>query len=384
MLSDPARPTPIAYVEHSHRLGGGQRSLLDLLSELDRARYSPRLFAPGPGPLAEEAGRLDVPVTSVPALGILRRSGPPWTPVASALRLARGGLALERAWRAAAPALVHANSTTAALFAARSGRTLGVPLVWHLRDLAPLGASSRLLVRRASRAVAISRACAALLAPTGLGDRVRLIPNGLRLPPEAPAPPPADEPLVLVVGQRVPWKGHALALEAAAELLPALPGVRFLVVAPKPCVTNERVELERRAAELGLGERVRITEERDDVPELLARASVLLHPAWPEPFGRVVVEAMAAGRPVIAFGGEHGPAEIVRDGVDGLLVRTREAGALAAALRELLADPERMRRMGAAGRERALSEFGSARLGARIQELYSELLGSTGEAGQDS
>ena len=108
------------------------------------------------------------------------------------------------------------------------------------------------------------------------------------------------------------------------------------------------------AGELGIAEQVEFRGFREDVGAELAAMDVAVHcSVVPEPFGQVVVQAMAAGRPVVAAA-EGGPAEIVTDGVDGLLVPPREPALLAAVLRRLAEDPGLRERLGVAGRATAL------------------------------
>ena len=109
------------------------------------------------------------------------------------------------------------------------------------------------------------------------------------------------------------------------------------------------------------------------MPEILRACDVALLPSWEEPFGRVVVEAMAMAVPVVATS-VGGPAEIIRDGIDGLLVAPRQPEALAGAITWLLADESRCRAMGAAARTAAVERFGQERHGAGVTALYRELL----------
>lgn len=114
--------------------------------------------------------------------------------------------------------------------------------------------------------------------------------------------------------------------------------------------------LQEIAGELGLGDAVRFLGEREEVPEILRASDVALLPSWEEPFGRVVVEAMAMGVPVVATA-IGGPAEIIRDGVDGVLVAPRQPEALAAAITRLLDDEPRRRAIGAASQRAVLARF---------------------------
>ena len=122
-------------------------------------------------------------------------------------------------------------------------------------------------------------------------------------------------------------------------------------------------ELSAAAARLGVAGAVDFTGHVDDVPAAMRALDVLVHTAEGEPFGLVLVEAMLSGVPVIAPH-EGGPAEIVRDGVDGLLVDVTDPRVLADAILSLARDPARRRLLGAAGRTRALERFTAERMAA--------------------
>ena len=129
------------------------------------------------------------------------------------------------------------------------------------------------------------------------------------------------------------------------------------------------------AARPSLAGRVEFLGERGDVPALMAALDALLVPSWEEPFGRVVVEAMAAGTPVIATS-RGGTAEIVADGVNGLLAPPRDAGAWAAVIERLLDEPGLRERLVEEGLRRA-SDFGIAAHVEAIAEVYASALDRT-------
>lgn len=126
--------------------------------------------------------------------------------------------------------------------------------------------------------------------------------------------------------------------------------------------------LERRRA-LGLESRVAVIEHRDDVAPVLAALDVLVCPSDHEPFGMVVLEALAAGRPVVASD-TGGPSEILEDGKSGLLFRTGDPDALAAALFRVLDDPALARSLVEAGRSRVRDAFDRSRYAREMQEVY--------------
>jgi glycosyltransferase involved in cell wall biosynthesis len=179
-----------------------------------------------------------------------------------------------------------------------------------------------------------------------------------------------EERLVGTLGRlHEPKKGLKSFLSAAARVAAADPRVRFVLIGDGP----SRADLMRFAASLGLGERVRFEGERADAANLLAGLDLLVQPSLWEGFGLSALEAMAAGLPVVASR-VGGVPEVVRDGLDGLLVPAGDPVRLAAAMTAILGDPDRAARLGAAGRERARREFHIDRLVRQTASLYRERL----------
>jgi glycosyltransferase involved in cell wall biosynthesis len=135
-----------------------------------------------------------------------------------------------------------------------------------------------------------------------------------------------------------------------------------------------RGELEAQARRLGLAPHVRFAGWRDNVAEVLALADVFVLPSESEGFGRVLVEAMAMGRPVVATN-VGGIPDIVLDGETGLLVEPADPAALASAVGALLDEPARAARLGAAGRARAESTFSLGAHVDAVERVYDEIIG---------
>jgi glycosyltransferase involved in cell wall biosynthesis len=194
-------------------------------------------------------------------------------------------------------------------------------------------------------------------------------PLPLSAPPESRLPAdvraefdtPADAIVVLQVSRLEAWKGQENLLDALARLR-HLPGWRcwFVGGPQRPAEHAYLASLRQRASAIGIADRVRFAGHRDDVPEVLRAADVFCQPnASPEPFGIVLVEALAAGLPVVAA--DSGGAREVVDPSCGELVPPGDAGALAEVLRRLLTDAVWRRRLGAAGPARAAALCDPAR-----------------------
>lgn len=189
----------------------------------------------------------------------------------------------------------------------------------------------------------------------------------------------ADDDVVIgIVGRVTPSKGHREFLEMAARLAPAHPRARFLVVGEATRGEEEegRAILDGLVA-AGLGDVVRVTGFRGDVPQLLAAMDVFAFPSHNEAFGLALIEAMAAGLPTVSSDCDGVP-DIVVEGVTGLMVPAKDGAALAAATTRLLQDAGLREQLGRAGRERVLARFTGERFVAALERLYAEALAARG------
>ncbi len=377
----------ILYISHTARLGGAERSLLTLLERLDRGRYEPSVVLPGPGQLADELRRIGIPQHTVPVLGRLRWTRNPLTLFAYFWRWRCAGAAIGRLIEKLGIDLVHANSTTAHLFVSSSPAAARrrIPCIWHVRDTrTPGGRLDAMMTRRAAAIIAVSRSVAERQ-PGNVAAKTVVIYNGVDTDAFAPADGAAlraefgldtGAPVAGIAGQFVPWKGHERFLDAAARVARRLPNACFLVVGDDrfgdfPSALND---LRRKASDLGIDGRVIFTGWRDDMPALLNAMDVLVVASENEPFGRVIIEAMACGKPLIAFR-SGGPAEIIEHEKTGLLVEPFDVAAMADAVARLLSDRTEAAAFGQRGREVACERFSAEAHAREVQNLYARLLG---------
>ncbi|MGA7704815.1 MAG: glycosyltransferase family 4 protein, partial [Solirubrobacteraceae bacterium] len=182
----------------------------------------------------------------------------------------------------------------------------------------------------------------------------------------------SEAPVVAIVAVLREGKGHALAVDAVARLQDRFPGLTLLVVGDGPL----RAEVERRAATTGAS--AIFAGHRDDVAELLRAVDVLVHPTEMDAFPTVLLEACAAGLPVLATR-VGGIPEIVDDGRTGLLLDVpATAETVAEHLERLLGDAPLRARMGVAARARFELEFSAERWAARLRALYDQVVGEMG------
>jgi len=333
------------------------------------------------------AGRLAEAMRSNPgrarlwhAAGDLRRLGRDDLPVA---------LALGRLMQRFQPHLVHLNDVISLNHAgALASRRAGLAAICHCRsfDLAT-PAEARWLLPGIDGMIFISQAIAQ--AHRGVMPHLRhhaVIPNAVdlaefaapvdRMAVAASLGAPVDAPLVVMAGRISPWKGQHIFVEALAQVSAACPAVHGVIVGQPEEADGPgyAARVQAQAAALGLGERLHWAGFRRDMPQVLAAADVVVHcSVKPEPFGRVIIEGMAAGRPVVASA-LGGAAEIITHGQDGLLTPAGDAAALAEALLHLLADRTARDRLGQAARRTAARRYQVQAQATAVLAFYQRVL----------
>ena len=275
-----------------------------------------------------------------------------------------------------------------ALFATLRGRATGRPVVVHMHSNWGPGMSraTRWAFAQCACVLGVSEYTRRSLEAAGLPpERLAAVHNAVDAAHFNPDPMPRGlararwgippgVPLVGLVGRLIPFKGHDDLLQALALGRGPLAAAHVLIVGAETDETRAYASaLRSRAAALGLAGRVHFTGLQTDVRPIYADLDALAVPSWEEPFGLVVVEAMAMRVPVAAYRAGGIP-EIVRDGVDGLLAAPRATGELAAALERLLGDAVLRRRLGAAGRERASTQFTPEGQARDVAALYRHLV----------
>ncbi len=392
----------VVFLNPSGQIGGAERSLLDIMASLRAARpeWKLGLVATADGPLAPAAEALGVRTVVVPLPESLARLGDGGARRSASLPRLAGALSaglgyvrrLRRAVRALEPDVLHTNGFKMHVLGLWA-RPRGVPVVWHVHDFV----ARRPLMSRLLRGHA--RGCAAVVANSHavaddvrrvVGGRVRggvhavhnavdlgsFSPDGARLELDARAgwaPAPPGTVRVGLVATLAWWKGHETFLRAVSLLPPGLP-VRAYVVGGALYETagSQRSldDLRALAGRLGVADRVGFTGYVEDAAAAMRGLDVVVHASTePEPFGLVIVEAMACGRAVIASEA-GGAAELIRPGVDALGHAPGDAAQLAARIAELAGDAGLRARLGAEGRATAERRFDRARLAAELVPIY--------------
>jgi glycosyltransferase involved in cell wall biosynthesis len=350
-------------------VSGSEAHLLALLPGLRAAGVDARFVG------------LDVPDTQAPRFyERLDELGVPYRQVRCGLdispRMARD---LVRVVRDETPDLIHTHLVHADVYGAIAARTTRTPYVStrHNDDrylLGPFRYVDRAFARGARRLIAISHAVRAFLEAAGHDPaKLTTIHYGLDELPGAPSDPTPLQagvapgtPLVLAVGRLIEQKDHATLLHAFSRVRGQHPDARLAILGGGPL----EAELRALTATLDLADAV-ILPGRTEIRDWLERADVFAHTSRWEGFGIVLLEAMLAGRPIVATRISAVP-EVVVDGETGVLVDPGDVEGVARGLAGLLADPELAARLGAGGRERARSDFSVERMVERTLAVYGE------------
>jgi glycosyltransferase involved in cell wall biosynthesis len=354
--------------------GGAQSYVASLLPALV-TRFEVVVAAHGDGPLADAAHAAGVRFVR---LRHVRRAVHP-------VRDALGLLELRALMRRERPEILHANSSKAGILGRLAAAWTRVPVRvftvhgWAFKAYTGLPSAlyrwtDRLMapLTTVTICVAESELRAGLAARTCRRDRSVLIPNAVDVKGASVAALEGDPPRLVTVGRLASPKDPLALIGALADVGSPF---RVLVVGDGP----DRAGVEAAARRLGLDAAVEFAGERRDVAALLAGADVFVLASRSEGAPLSILEAMAAGLPVVASN-VGGVGELVVDGETGLLVPPRDPAALTEALERLLADPALRRRLGAAGRRRALERFDLEAFRRAHVELYERELARRGAA----
>lgn len=406
-LVDGYQAVRVLFLNPLGGLGGAERSLLDLLVSLRASGLpvEPRLLLMADGELARRVRELGIPVDLMPmpaplaSLGEFRRDRGPRA--RRALHLAESArvtvpylLALRGAIRRARPDVVHTNGMKAHLSARLAVPEL--PTIVHVRDFAsqrPLTRHLLLVHRRRAIFAANSRAVEADL--LGLEPRAvtRVIYNAIDVDAFAPGPadprelaslaglppPPPGSIVIGMVATYAWWKGHRTFVAAAARMreLSRVP-LRFYVVGGPiygaPGAQIAPGELEELIRGAGLTGSLGLVPFQAEMAQAYRGMDVVVQPSErPEPFGRVIVEAMASGKPVVVARA-GGAVELFEEGETGFGFVPGDPSDCARALRPLVEDAALRERVGKNARNAARTRFNRERLAADAFELYRDLL----------
>jgi glycosyltransferase involved in cell wall biosynthesis len=372
--SEAGRPLRVVHVLISLEVGGLERGTVNLIRQSSGAFVHEVCCLRRTGPLAADLP----PGVRVHDLGLVGGRDP------------RAFLKLRRLVRALRPDIVRGGNYESLLYTTAACVGTGVPAVYYKGGRTQPPSPRRHLVERT-----LSRRCRCVIVPSndlrdyavkvvGIpADRIRVIESGVDPSrfPLAPAPPaererlglPADARVIGTVGRLVPEKDHPTLLEAFLRVRQAVPAARLLIVGDGPL----RSELEGRSRRLGLADSVSFLGSRGDVPALYRSMDLMVSTSRWEGLSNVLLEAMAAGVPVVATR-VGGTSRVVEDGVTGFTADPGDASLIADRAVRLLTDSSLAARLREAAREKVLREFSISRMSREYESLYEAII--TGRA----
>ncbi|MGI9629039.1 MAG: glycosyltransferase family 4 protein [Longimicrobiales bacterium] len=360
----------VAFVSHTAEWVGPTNSLSLLLAKV-KSKYHLRVFVPGQGPFTERLEEIGVPYESFNALDKwdvlpLRRSIAQWN-----------------------ADLVYANNTHgSSRVAFLASRLAGVPFVTHVRGMAWTQKWTRMgYLRFAHGVVAVSRACADSVRRFAGDERLVVVHNGIPQSSEVAVGDlaavrtglgvPSDAFMITSVSHVMPRKGQEYGLEAFRRVVDARPEAHLVLVGRTDRDPDYVEAFRAEAKAAGLEDRVHLAGFRRDVEAILSASSAFLHTALADPHPRSVIEAMAQGLPVVAFGVD-GVAETVVDGETGILAPAEDVEGLSQGLLKLMESGDLAENMGRAGEARAKAHFTDEATAVGVAKVIDAVLAGKG------
>lgn len=397
----------VVYLNPTGQLGGAERALLDILASLKAAdpQFSPHLIVSSQGPLIAKAEAINIPTTILPFPSSLARIGDSsaskqinklqlvWRLVVAGFGMIFYLKHLKRFLRQIAPELIHTNGFKMHLLGLWA-RPNQVPIIWHIHDYVSSRYLMAKLIKRYAHhcdAIITNSYSVATDVRSLCGETAPIYPihNGIDLNTYCPDGPKLDLdnlaglPRALdntirvgLFGTLARWKGHETFLKAISILPQNLP-IRAFIVGDAVYQTDGSqysiTELRQLAGQLGISNKVGFTGFVDESAAGMRACDIIVHASTqPEPFGLVIIEAMACGRPVIVSNA-GGVTELIEEGSNSVAHHPGDVITLAACIRHLARDESLRERLSQEGYATAKDRFDRALMAQKINPLYQKL-----------
>ncbi|MBI3600790.1 MAG: glycosyltransferase family 4 protein [Nitrospinae bacterium] len=367
--------------------GGGEISLLNLLNKLDKNLYNPVAVCPGEGLMSSEIKKIGINAEIIP----MRQ-----------LRYLNIGSFIRGVWSIIGVInnykidLIHANGSRCMIYGGIAGRLKGIPVIWHVRIVEKDSVLDRFLSILSDRIIVISNSVKNRFNYLKNKHKISIVYNGVDVDDFDPDKISrdsvrsefsitADEIIIGTISQFIQMKGLEFFIEAAKfvlEYIKSLPfqrgglgwgNIRFLIVGKRVGDDAYERKLKGLVKDLGIENKVIFTGYRNDIKNVIASMDIFVLASMGEGFGRVLIEAMALKKPVVAAK-SGGIPEIVSDGETGILVPERDSLEIASAVIRLIKERDLRERMGLAGRKRVEEMFTIERHAREIESQYSKIL----------
>ena len=362
----------ILYMESRGDLsGGGQISLWNLIRRLDKNKFEPVVICPSRGNLVENLINLEIKVEIIP-LPTLRIPNP-FLFFSTINKLYK----IVKKYKIN---LIHSNASRPTIYAGIISKLLKIPLIWQVRIIESEGLYDKFLVSFCKKIITVSKAVEKRFAWLKRKNKIIVIYNGVDTQEFNPQISPEsireefkldiDIPVVGTIGNLISGKGQEYFVRAASLVSKNIPNVRFFIVGDG----EDRKQLEELVNVLELKEKVIFTGKRSDISQLIAATDIIIQPSiYPESFGRVIIEGMAMGKPVIATN-QGGVLEIIEDGISGTLIPPKNSPLMAKAIIDLINNREKARRIGLTARRKVEEKFSIEENVKKTEGVYLQIL----------
>ncbi len=364
----------ILFINHVSFLGGAERYMLSLVEALDK-EYKVFFICQEPGPLSEALEKKGVMVEYM-RLGAWRRVS----------YLVKNFLTIQSIIRFCKNNQIHlicSNNYRVTSYAVWPAKVLGIPSVTIIQDFVTKHKLWKFNTFQSNALISVSQSISDSVSKYFSGEVTRIY-NGIDAQAISDSLLPADtirnefpvlkgKKIIGMVAQVVPLKGHKLFLRAMQKVSEEFKDAMFVMIGASPDDRQLSLDdIKAYAKELGILDRIICTGSRDNVFSLIKSFDILVHPSYKEPFGRVIMEAMALSIPVVATA-SGGPSEIIEDGQSGILVPVGDEKRLADAVGELLRNDDTRRMIGKNGRKR-IEQFNLLNTVEHVNNVFRKML----------
>ncbi|MBB3108565.1 glycosyltransferase involved in cell wall biosynthesis [Paenibacillus phyllosphaerae] len=379
----------IAFYNHTSAVSGAEISMLLTAKHFSKAE--PIIFAPE-GEVLERAQSIGIRVMPTPSYRARLRKNP-FLLIKDMIGMLAAGWKLASILKKEPIDLIHANSIRAGIMAGLFKWYHKTPIIWHMRDIPPkglVGRAVKLLGRiTAEGFIGISKSVLENFSDSSLKARSYLVHNGVELTYigdqekqdyrkkiREELRTPQNAKVATIIGQIAPWKRQEDAIRATAKLIQDGTEVFLWIVGIAKFRKENELYFETLKSlvyELGIEDRVIFAGFREDVLEICCASDILLLCSDNEPFGRVVIEAMSQGTPVIGTEAGGVP-EIIRNGINGMMYPVSEYIKLSHLMSQLFNDPQLMKRLSDNGLLNAEQNFSIKQTAEKVENIYQNVL----------
>ncbi|WP_027955569.1 glycosyltransferase family 4 protein [Halobacillus kuroshimensis] len=372
------QPLQVAYLDHAEEMGGAEFSLYYLIKEIDKESIHPHLIVPNESPLREKVYHhpsVTIAPHSMSSLNIVKR---PMNGLSFFRDLYRLTFYIKKHID-----VVHTNTYRSAVYGLIAGKMAGKKTVWHVRDLHDSLLFKKVMPYFADHIIAISRAVAHQFSEDVFRKKGSIVYNGVDFSEyqlehtkgsiRAELNIPQEAVLIGMVGRMTAWKGYHHLIEALPKVIRQAPHVRVVIVGGALFASDDYIkQLKQMVKERELQNHVCFLGHREDIPNIMKSLDIFISYSEEEPFGRVIIEALAMETPVIVADSGGAP-EIIENGNCGVIAPSGSPEALTAAILSVVDEEGKLRELGSNGRRWVKEKFNTRKVGREIYQTYESL-----------